>query len=63
MIVFRNLSLLIAIVLTCTGSSALWNEVVVQGNWNTKYAMGCAMLAMSGLLIWLTAIIMDRGDK
>lgn len=57
----KSIPFLIGMILAAVGASALWQEVIVEGQIGTREAYRDGMLILTGLLIWFIAAFMDRG--
>ena len=57
----NSIPFLIGMILSAVGASALWQEVVVEGQPGTREAYRDGILILLGLLIWFIAAFMDRG--
>ena len=57
----KSIPFLLGIVLAAVGASALWQEVIVEGQLGTREAYRDGILILLGLLIWFIAAFMDRG--
>lgn len=57
----KSIPFLIGILVSAVGASALWQEVIVEGQLGTREAYRDCILVLIGLLIWFIAAFMDRG--
>lgn len=59
----KSIPFLIGMILAAVGASALWQEVIVEGQWGTRESYQDCILILIGLLIWFIAAFMDGGKR